>query len=137
MPIGVYERKKGMKTGKYKRTKKIIEKYRRANLGRKYSSEVNKKKGRPGKNNPNGKGGKYISNDGYVMIYVPQHALCNCRGYAREHRIVFQKKVGRRLERFEIIHHVDGDKLNNKIENLRIMTKEEHDRLHGKKNCSA
>jgi len=49
------------------------------------------------------------------------------------HRGVMQEFVGRKLERGEVVHHVDGDKSNNKIENLRIMTDQAHCELHNKK----
>lgn len=47
-----------------------------------------------------------------------------------KHRYVMEKHLGRRLSEFEIVHHVDGDPSNNDIENLRIMSREEHNRHH-------
>lgn len=46
------------------------------------------------------------------------------------HRVVVERHIGRRLESFEIVHHIDGDKWNNDINNLEIMTQAEHAALH-------
>lgn len=56
--------------------------------------------------------------------------------YVAEHRYVLEKHLGRKLERSEIVHHIDHDGLNNSIDNLQIMTQTEHTRLHRKKKGS-
>lgn len=47
-----------------------------------------------------------------------------------EHRFVMEQILGRKLESYEIVHHKDGNKLNNNPDNLVVMTLEEHSRLH-------
>lgn len=47
-----------------------------------------------------------------------------------EHRRVVEDHIGRPLRSAEIVHHIDGDQHNNAIENLQIVTKEEHARIH-------
>lgn len=56
-------------------------------------------------------------------------------GYIKEygrhqHRIVMEKKLGRRLTSQEIIHHIDHNKHNNHPDNLQLVTRSEHARIH-------
>jgi hypothetical protein len=51
-----------------------------------------------------------------------------------EHRRVVEDFLGRSLKKNEVIHHKDGDRLNNDISNLVLMTKREHARLHAIEN---
>jgi hypothetical protein len=67
------------------------------------------------------KGGRSIASNGYVLIKVGvDHHLADVRGYAYEHRLVAEQKIGRRLLAGEIVHHVDGDKQNNDPANLQV-----------------
>ena len=47
-----------------------------------------------------------------------------------EHRIVAEKKLGRALEKGEIVHHIDCNERNNKPNNLAVMSRAEHARIH-------
>lgn len=47
-----------------------------------------------------------------------------------EHRYVMEQHLGRQLSRDEVVHHKDGDKSNNDIENLELMSLSEHSRQH-------
>lgn len=47
-----------------------------------------------------------------------------------EHRVVMESIIGRRLERLEIVHHIDGNKHNNYPDNLQLMSQSEHMKLH-------
>lgn len=62
-----------------------------------------------------------VSSHGYILLYVgKQHNLADCRGYAYEHRLVMQKKLGRKLKKNELVHHKDGNRKNNKKGNLEL-----------------
>lgn len=64
------------------------------------------------------KGGKTTDKSGYILVYCPDHPNCNNSGYVREHRLVMEQKLGRLLERHEVVHHIDGVKGNNDPNNL-------------------
>lgn len=80
----------------------------------------------------------YVIIRGYKLISSPNHPFVNAFGYVREHRLVMEKEIGRFLQPNEIIHHKDGNTLNNDISNLKIVTAIEHAKQHCTKNrkCS-
>jgi hypothetical protein len=70
---------------------------------------------------------------GYVRIYVPMHTEANTWGYVYEHRIVAEQIIGRRLNKEEIVHHKNGKRWDNRLENLEVMNKNDHAKLHGQR----
>jgi hypothetical protein len=73
-------------------------------------------------NNPNWRGGRLVASNGYVLIRVGVgHPLADVRGYAYEHRVVAQQKIGRALLPGEQVHHIDGNKQNNDPRNLEVV----------------
>jgi hypothetical protein len=48
-----------------------------------------------------------------------------------EHRVLMEKHLGRTLDTNEVVHHINGDRRDNRIENLQILTLSEHSKLHG------
>lgn len=50
----------------------------------------------------------------------------------KEHRHIIEQVLGRKLTKNEVVHHIDGNRTNNDISNLRVMSRGEHSRLHRK-----
>lgn len=88
-----------------------------------------------GQDNHNWRGGRSLASNGYQLIRVGiGHPMADVRGYAYEHRIVAAEKVGRMLDHREHVHHVDGDKTNNRPENLEVLPAAWHRVEHRKLN---
>lgn len=83
------------------------------------------------KNNPHPlfNGGFGITSDGYVWILIKDGK--HHHNQVKLHRYLMEVKIGRTLKSTEIVHHINGDKFDNKIENLEIITSiGEHNRRH-------
>jgi hypothetical protein len=77
--------------------------------------------------------GRKITQEGYVKIFSPDHPFKDANQYVYEHRLVMEKKLGRYLTKEEVVHHIDGDKLNNNIENLELFeSAQSHKAFHKK-----
>lgn len=104
--------------------------------GNKGRTAWNKGKNSPktaGKNSVHWKGGKRINSSGYLEIYIPEHPFANKLKLIAEHRLIVEKKIGRYLKPEEIVHHIDENKLNNKIENLMLFkSNQKHTKFHTK-----
>jgi hypothetical protein len=71
------------------------------------------------------KGGRYRDQQGYIHILSPNHPRKTKvgSGYVREHHLVMEKAIGRYLLPHENVHHKNGVRDDNRIENLELWTK--------------
>lgn len=113
----------------YKRTKK--RKYCSRSCANKASADDLSKK-RTGKGNPmygkkpwNYQGGRKNNIEDYKSIGRTENG-----GRIFEHRKIIEDHIGRKLNKNEVVHHVDGNVENNSIDNLEVMTRAEHTLLH-------
>lgn len=88
-----------------------------------------------GDKHPSWNGGRQVNSQGYILIYSPNHPYKDNRNCVREHRIVMEKYLKRYLLPGEVVHHKNGDKHDNRLENLELFTKKEHDSLHSKQHA--
>ena len=117
-----------------------------------YSSGKNNHQfGLTGDKNSSFKGKETISNLGYVLEYAPGHPFPHDKSVKGNRVLQHRLMVERNYERFDlkyfteidgikylkpdyIVHHINGIKTDNRVENLQILTKSEHSSLHNKEN---
>ena len=79
--------------------------------------------------NPDAK--RIIASNGYVLIRVGRgHHLADVRGYAYEHLVVWVSAGFTRPSRSRLLHHISGVKTDNRLGNLKLMSRAEHNHLH-------
>lgn len=77
----------------------------------------------PKEKNPSWKGGRRKNKQGYIVLWKSANKVI------LEHRAVMAKSLGRELNSKEIIHHINGIRDDNRIENLLLITQPEHCKL--------
>jgi len=84
-----------------------------------------------GDKHPNWKGGRQKTSDGYISVKQPNHPFVTYRGNILEHRLIMEKHLGRFLKPYEVVHHVNHIRADNRIENLKLVSSNsEHQKLH-------
>jgi hypothetical protein len=96
---------------------------------RKYCSQKCMGKDRIGKSinlrekNGNWSGGIRKSNNGnYIEVLKPNHPLANKYGCVRQSRLIMEKHLGRYLKPKEVVHHKNGNTLDDRIKNLKLFS---------------
>lgn len=75
------------------------------------------------------------SSYGYVLIKKRNHPNCDKQGYVRRSRLVMEESLGRFLRREEVVHHINGIKDDDRIQNLQLFPSDkEHIKFHMKGN---
>jgi len=69
---------------------------------------------------------------GYVQIHSPGHPRADKQGYVFQHHIAAEKQIGRNLKKHEVVHHIDGGRANNSIENLIVFNDFQHKSFHNR-----
>jgi len=92
-------------------------------IGHQYTKGKKYKKTKPKK--------EKILRAGYFEILDESHPNAK-RGRVLEHRWLMEKKLGRYLETHEHVHHINGNKLDNRIDNLVVVSRSEHMAIHSR-----
>lgn len=82
-----------------------------------------------GENHPSWRGGTRM-HTGYLQVMLPEHPEASSDGYVFVHRLVAEEKIGRRLQPNEEVHHINEIRTDNRPENIEVLSKSEHMRLH-------
>lgn len=74
-------------------------------------------------------GGTKKKTSGHILQYAPDHPYA-VKNFVPQHRLIIEKHLGRYLTRKEKVHHINGIKDDNRIENLFVCSASEHTKAH-------
>lgn len=120
--LGCIPWNKGIKTGLIPKTA-----FKKGNVAKKpfIKGQIPWNKGKSNtawqkENSSNWKGGIKIGANGYILLYKKEHPFCDSQGYVKRSRITMEEKIGRYLKPEEVVHHINGIRDDDKIENLQL-----------------
>ncbi|HEY5549584.1 MAG TPA: HNH endonuclease, partial [Candidatus Saccharimonadales bacterium] len=77
-----------------------------------------------GQSSPNWKGGREVTKEGYICLWLSR------KEKILEHRKIMEDYLGRKLKKFEVVHHINGNNADNRLSNLELTTYSEDIRRH-------
>ncbi len=77
-----------------------------------------------GQDSPNWKGGRQITKEGYICLWISKDER------VLEHRVVMEQHLGRKLTGAEVVHHINDNNSDNRLSNLELTTYSEDIRRH-------
>ena len=90
---------------------------------------VQESKIRKGPKNGRWSGGRFKTHDGYIRVLCSSHPKADCKGYVAEQNLIWEKHNGPLPDNY-VVHHKNGIKDDNSIENLEAMPDAAHKQLH-------
>ena len=111
--------------------------YWKNRTGKPLSKETKRKIGEAQKGEKSSlwKGGKTKTSRGYIYVMKHGHPLSNGQNYVMQHKIIMEKHLGRYLSPKEVVHHINGIRDDNRLENLKLFANTtEHSKFHFPKN---
>lgn len=71
---------------------------------------------------------KRETREGYILVYQDGKWVC-------EHRLVMEQYAGRKLDLVEVVHHINGNRADNRIKNLQLLQRGQHMKITRKERC--
>ena len=114
--------------------KSAIAIYKKAyKMGMKKTKEIewfNRSEAKKGPKAANWNGGKRRTSKGYIQVLLPNHPRADSSGYVMEHIVVWENATGIPVPLCCCVHHLNGNKSDNRIENLCLMEFGAHTIMH-------